>query len=587
MKKTTQQTLSFYWKHLKPVKLLATLNILGIIVGVIMAMTFPVLYKLIIDEMTMTENLQDSVSNLMWILGAILIVDAVATLAWRVSGYSASTLQPRVMANVADECFEVLHKHSFRFFNNNFTGSLVKKINRMSRAFEGIADQITFEFIPVLVRTSIAISVLFYLDVLLGSILLVWAIFFIIVNYIFSLYKLKHFDLPKVKADSAVTAQLADSITNHSNTKLFSNQEPEVKRFKLVTRDWYKKTKKSWFFSQHAELVQSILMIAVNITIFYFAIQLWADGKLTVGDFALIQYYLMELFRQLWDFGRNIRRFYEHLADAEEMTEILNLPVEVTDIKDANELIVNHGQIEFKNIGFSYEDDNQIMKKLSLKVKPSEKVALIGPSGGGKTTLTKLLLRLFDIQKGQVLIDGQDISQVTQESLRRNIALVPQDPVLFHRTLLENIRYGNMEASDEAVIAAAKMANCDDFIQTFPKGYKTYVGERGVKLSGGERQRIAIARAMLSNAKILILDEATSNLDSESEQLIQDALAKLTHNKTTLVIAHRLSTIVHMDRIIVLEKGKIREEGSHQTLIRTEGSLYKQLWSLQVEGYLN
>lgn len=587
MKTITKDTLSFYWKHVKLVKWLAFFNIVGVLLGVSFSMIFPVLYKFIIDEMSSATSVEAAFPTLMWILAAVAITDLLGTLSWRIAGYSASAMQPKVMASVADECFEVLHKHSFRFFNDNFTGSLVKKINRMSRSFEGIADQIAYEFIPLSLRSVIAISVLSYLDWRLGALLLVWAVLFIGVNYALSVYKLKHYDLPKVQADSKLTGQLADTITNHSNIKLFSNQSFENNMFKKVSGDWSKKATRSWFFSQHMEFVQAVTMVIINFIIFYTAIQLWRDGVLSVGDFALIQYYLMEIFRQLWDFGRNIRRFYEHLADAEEMTEVLSLPVEIKDLPGAKELVVQHGQIEFKKIKFAYEEDNTVMKELSLKIKPSEKVALIGPSGGGKTTITKILLRLFDVTQGQVLIDGQNIAEVTQESLRRSIALVPQDPVLFHRTLMENIRYGNLEASDEAVIAASKMANCHEFISKLPKGYHTHVGERGVKLSGGERQRVAIARAMLSNAKILILDEATSNLDSESEQLIQSALARLTHNKTTLVIAHRLSTIVNMDRIIVLEDGRIREEGSHQTLIHTEGSLYKQLWNLQVEGYLS
>lgn len=587
MKKATKATLRFYWKHLKKAKWLALSNLTGVLVGASMAMVFPVLYKLIIDEMTMSESVEASFPTLLWILGAVLVVDLISIAAWRVAGYSASAMQPKVMASVAEECFEVLHQHSFHFFNNNFTGSLVKKVNRMSRAFEGLADLVVFEFSPLVLRTMIAVGVLFYLNFWLGFILLLWTLLFLTLNYLFSLYKMKHFDLPKVEADSMMTAQLADTITNHSNIKLFSNHPFELQRFKNVSQDWREKTKKSWFFSQHGEAVQAVTMVIVNFILFYGAILLWRDGRLTAGDFALIQYYLMEIFSQLWHFGRNIRRFYENLADAEEMTEILMKPIEVKDKAGATALEVHSGKIEFKNVHFSYEKDNDIMGDLSLTIKPSEKVALIGPSGGGKTTITKLLLRLFDIQKGSILIDGQDISEVTQESLRKQIALVPQDPVLFHRSLMENIRYGNLEATDEMVIAAAKMANCHDFIQRFPKKYETFVGERGVKLSGGERQRIAIARAILSNAKILILDEATSNLDSESEQLIQEALERLTHNKTTLVIAHRLSTIVNMDRIIVLEDGGIREQGSHQELLHTEGSLYKQLWSLQVEGYLS
>ncbi|EKD93937.1 MAG: ABC transporter related protein [uncultured bacterium] len=238
-------------------------------------------------------------------------------------------------------------------------------------------------------------------------------------------------------------------------------------------------------------------------------------------------------------------------------------------------------------MSFGYESESGVIQKFSFKLNPSEKVALIGPSGGGKSTLTKLMLRLFDVDKGKILIDGQDISKVTQDSLRGQIALVPQDPILFHRSLEENIRYGRLEASAEEIRAAAHLAHCHEFIEQMPKKYATVVGERGVKLSGGERQRIAIARAILANSKILILDEATSSLDSESEKLIQDALKNLMKNKTTFVIAHRLSTIVSMDRILVLEEGKIVEEGSHRVLIRKKGGLYRKLWELQGGGYLN
>ncbi|OGJ43526.1 hypothetical protein A3J23_04225 [Candidatus Peregrinibacteria bacterium RIFCSPLOWO2_02_FULL_48_14] len=260
--------------------------------------------------------------------------------------------------------------------------------------------------------------------------------------------------------------------------------------------------------------------------------------------------------------------------------------------------------MEFEKVSFSYmeslhngfsvarprrvteEDESSVLRHFSFHVKPGERVAFIGPSGGGKTTIVKLLLRLFDVDKGRILIDGQDISKVTQDSLRVQIALVPQDPVLFHRSLMENIRYGRLDASNEEVVAAAKLAHADEFIRRFPKGYETHVGERGVKLSGGERQRVAIARALLANTRILILDEATSSLDSESEKLIKDALKVLMRGKTVFVIAHRLSTIIDMDRILVLEKGRIVEEGSHADLVGKEGGLYKKLWDLQVGGYL-
>lgn len=274
------------------------------------------------------------------------------------------------------------------------------------------------------------------------------------------------------------------------------------------------------------------------------------------------------------------------MADAEEMIEVLNTKYEVQDSKKAKKLSVVRGKIEFEKVRFSYDKTVKVINNLSLRIKSGERVALVGPSGGGKSTVTKLILRFFDIQRGKIFIDGQNIKSVTQDSLRSQISLVPQDPILFHRTLEENIKYGNQDATEQEVIAAAKLANCHEFIQKFPKKYDTYVGERGVKLSGGERQRVAIARAILANNPILILDEATSSLDSKSESEIQEALQNLMKNRTTLVIAHRLSTIMKMDRIIVFQDGKIAEQGTHADLVSNESGLYKKLWDLQSGGYV-
>jgi ATP-binding cassette subfamily B protein len=346
------------------------------------------------------------------------------------------------------------------------------------------------------------------------------------------------------------------------------------------------------------------LIAGVDVAVIYIGIQLWKGGNFTPGHFVLLQGYMLALYQQLFSFGRTLRHFYELFADANEMMEIIEKPIDVVDKPNAKNLKVPRGEVWFENVSFSYvkernsaEMDGEmltsdsvapdVIKGLSFHVKPSERIALIGPSGGGKTTIVKLLLRLFDIPRGKILIDGQDISRVKQDSLRANVALVPQDPVLFHRSLMENIRYGRPSATDKEVISAAKLAHCHEFISNFPAGYNTFVGERGVKLSGGERQRVAIARAILANTKILILDEATSSLDSESEKLIKDALNNLMKNKTVFVIAHRLSTVIDMDRILVLEKGKICEEGSHGELIQKEDGLYKKLWDLQVGGYLS
>lgn len=267
------------------------------------------------------------------------------------------------------------------------------------------------------------------------------------------------------------------------------------------------------------------------------------------------------------------------------MLEVLSTPHEITDVKNAKKIKIHNGEIEFKNVSFKYTKNNDVIQDLTFKIKPSEKVALIGPSGGGKSTITKLILRLFDTSQGDILIDNQNIRNFTQDSLRKQITLVPQDPVLFHRTLYENIAYGNPKATKDAVLIASKLAYCHDFIEKFPKKYDTLVGERGIKLSGGERQRIAIARAILTNSPILILDEATSSLDSESETLIQKALKNLLKNKTAIIIAHRLSTIQSVDRILVISKGKIKEQGSHSELLQKHGGTYQKLWNLQIGGY--
>jgi ATP-binding cassette subfamily B protein len=291
---------------------------------------------------------------------------------------------------------------------------------------------------------------------------------------------------------------------------------------------------------------------------------------------------------RLWQFGRIMRNINRAFGDAAEMTEILQLKSDVVDAKNPLDAKISRGRIEFKSVNFNYpesEERRPLFRNLNLVIKPGEKVGLVGHSGGGKTTVTRLILRYMDIDGGQILIDGQDIKLMAQKDLRQSIAYVAQEPMLFHRSLLENIRYGRPEATDKEVYAIAKMANIHDFIESLPAGYGTLVGERGVKLSGGQRQRVAIARAMLKNAPILVLDEATSALDSESEKLIQEALWKLMEGRTSIVIAHRLSTIQRMDRIVVLENGGIAEQGTHKELIHSNG-VYAQLWAHQSGGFL-
>jgi len=365
----------------------------------------------------------------------------------------------------------------------------------------------------------------------------------------------------------------------------FSGVEYERGIFGGVVALWRAATLRSWLVDGWTWGVINLFVLALQGGVFYGAILLWQRELLTVGDFVLIQSYLLGTFGQLTGLGYQLRRFYDSFAEAGEMVAILETPHEIRDRKSAKPIAVTEGEVWFDNVNFYFNKLKPVLRDFNLTIKGGERVALVGPSGAGKSTITKLLLRLYDLPEGEIKIDKQNIAKVTQESLRNATAFVPQEPILFHRTLMENIRYGRRDATDEEVIAAAKKAHCHEFISGLAQGYNTHVGERGIKLSGGERQRVAIARAILKDAPILVLDEATSSLDSESEALIQDALETLMEGKTVIVIAHRLSTIMKMDRIVVMEQGRVIAQGTHLQLIRERG-LYQKLWSIQAGGFL-
>ena len=369
------------------------------------------------------------------------------------------------------------------------------------------------------------------------------------------------------------------------NIKLFTNYEGENERFAKVTDEQFRLRKKTWDLGNIGDLIQAALMISAEFLVMYIAVKAWSTGELSVGDIVLLQAYLVRIFDKLWNAGKNIQRVYEAIADANEMTQLLLTPHEVQDAPNAGQLHITKGAIDFAGVSFGYQRDVQVVRDLNLHIAPGERLALIGPSGGGKSTVVRLLFRFHDLNAGKILIDGQNIAGVTQDSLRQALSLVPQDPILFHRSLMENIRYAKPSATSEEVVRAAKLANAHEFISSFRQGYETFVGERGIKLSVGERQRVAIARAILKDAPILVLDEATSSLDSESEMLIQDALKKLMQSRTTIVIAHRLSTIMQMDRIVVVENGKIIEEGKHEELLKVQQGVYQKLWGIQAGGF--
>ncbi|OGY88827.1 MAG: hypothetical protein A3B30_02870 [Candidatus Komeilibacteria bacterium RIFCSPLOWO2_01_FULL_52_15] len=585
MKYKTKKTFQIFYAHVRRYRLSVVLVFFTICVASALDLIVPLLYRELINVIAGETQVVSVQNAAVGLLIAILGFYLVAWVFWRIASFASVHLQTRVMTDLANRCFQYIHRHSTSFFNSTFVGSLVRRVGRFSRAFETIADIILWDLTGIIVSIVMVASVLAYRNRYLGLAILVWIIIYVSANYLFSRYKLK-LDTARSMQDSRVTGVLADTITNQQNIKFFTGYRNEVDNFAHETDTLRKMRFKAWSVENVFEAGQILLMIFMEVGVMYLAFRLWLRGIITVGDFVLIQSYLFSVITRLWNVGRMIRRFYEALAEAEEMTEILDTPHEITDAKSTHVLQVSDGRIEFRSVSFSYQKTRRVLSDITFVIAPRERLAIVGSSGSGKSTVVNLLLRNYDVESGKIFIDGENIRSVTLDSLWKNISVVSQDAILFHRSIIENIRYGKPDATDAEVAAAAQLAQAHDFITRFPDGYETYVGERGIKLSGGERQRIAIARAILKNAPILVLDEATSSLDSESEHLIQKALAALMKNKTVIVIAHRLSTIMQMDRILVIADGKIVEEGSHQELAARKIGIYKSLWERQVGGFI-
>ncbi len=587
MKNNTKETLHIFWKYLKDHKILSFLLFISIVAASAANTIVPIYFKKFFDILSSNQYGKDTLAtSLNKILLVIFLLEFARIIIWRIVDAINNRLQPSIIANLSDLCFSKLHKHSFSYFNNNFVGSLVKRVNWFTRAFENIMDQVVWSFVPLVSNLIIIIVVLGLKNIYFGLGVLSYIILFSIINWSLTKYKLKY-DIKRSEAETKSTAILADTVTNNHNVKLFVGYNREILTFHNAIELVRKLRTFTWNLDMIFNGVQALLGMILELGLVYFGISMWKKNILTIGDFVMIQAYAGIIINQTWGFGRMIRNIYSSLADAEEMTVLLNTPIEIQDVPNAKELRVTSGKIEFIDVGFNYNETRQIISNLNLTIPANQKVALVGSSGSGKTTIIKLLMRMHDLTDGRILIDGQNIAEVTQESLWKNISLVPQDPILFHRTLIDNIRYSKPEATDEEVVQAAKLARCHEFISELPEKYNTYVGERGIKLSGGERQRVAIARAILRNAPILVLDEATSSLDSESEAMIQEALATLMKKKTVIVIAHRLSTIMEMDRIVVIDKGKIIEDGAHHELLKNINGTYNNLWKIQAGGFIS
>ncbi len=581
-----RSVLTVYWDTAREYKYALFGLFICIVFTGSLALITPLFYKQLFDMIVTAKDLPGTAPHLVIILFYILAANSINWVFNRTASYFDTYFHSRMTARVRQKSFDYLLKHSYTFFANTFGGALVQKTNRLAKSFERILDRLLWDLTNLLVRIIGITAALWYFNRTIALVFISWITAFIFLHFFLSHWKLKY-DVIRAAKDSHTTAVLADAITNHTAIQIFTGFIHESKRYRDVTEDYAKSSRTSSYIGNTIDAIQASFFVLVEFFILYLAISYWKQGILTLGTIVLIQSYLGIIIGRLWDLGRVVRDIYESVGDAKEMVALLELPHEIKDAPEAPLLRVPQGKIEFKNVSFKFHQKRDVIRNITLTIKPGEKIALIGPSGAGKSTLIRLLFRFYETGSGEIRIDGQNIAQVKQDSLRSHLSLVPQDPVLFHRTLLDNIRYGKKDAKPADVRKAAHYAHCDDFIDHLPKQYETYVGERGIKLSGGERQRIAIARAMLKNAPILVLDEATSSLDSHSEMLIQDALEKLMQGKTTIVIAHRLSTIRKMDRIIVLDKGRIIEEGTHVRLLKKNSSLYRKLWSLQSQGFVN
>jgi len=583
------QTLKIYWRHAIRYWPMVLLSAIGVATLLICELASPFFYKRFFDLLAIDpihRAARGTLTSLYHAIAYIAVVSFLSWAGWRACILGANYFESRAMKDLTDGCFAYLQNHSHRFFTDNFAGALVKRVNRFASGFEVIADQCVFSTGQTAIRIVLVVGILFWRNWTIGLVFLLWTVVFVAFNFYFARWKLK-FDLARAELDTRVTARLADTITNAVNLKLFAGIDREAGQFEDITSEHQRARLRTWNLGWFSESIQGISIRALEIIILVMAVAYWLKGILTLGDFVLLRSYLYQLTDNVRQVGQDIRKIYEAMADANEMTAILLTPHEVVDAVPPAALTVPRGVVEFRNVRFAYSPgSNVVLRDFSLTTAAGERVGIVGPSGGGKSTILKLLVRLYDIQGGAILIDGRNIAEISQASLHRNIAYVPQDPILFHRTLMENIRYSRPAASDAEVLRAAKLAHCHEFIAGFPEGYRTLVGERGVKLSGGERQRVAIARAILMDAPILILDEATSSLDSESERYIQDSLAGLVMGRTVIAVAHRLSTIRKMDRIVVVKDGEIVEEGSHDLLVKIENGVYQELWSLQSSGLL-
>ncbi|WP_048648814.1 ABC transporter ATP-binding protein [Nitratireductor soli] len=491
-------------------------------------------------------------------------------------------LTMKMMVDIAADAFAHVQRFSTEWHANSFAGSTVRKVTRGMWALDLLNDTILVALLPSAVMLIGSTILLGWYWPMMGVIIATGTVIYVVMTVALSLFYVAPAASLANGWDTRLGGALADAISCNSVVKAFGAEAREDGRLAGVTAKWSGRTRRAWMRGTYNGTGQGVTLLVLRAAVIGFAVLLWTRGQASAGDITFVLTAFFVLQGYLRDVGMHVRNVQRSVNEMEELVDIQAEPVGVEDKPGAKPATIGAGRIDFENVTFHYGGhDEPLYKDFPVSIPAGQRVGLVGHSGSGKTTFVKLIQRLYDLTDGQILIDGQNIADVAQASLRSQIAIVQQEPILFHRSLAENIAYARPGASQAEIEHAASLASADDFIRRLPKGYGTLVGERGVKLSGGERQRVAIARAFLADAPILILDEATSSLDSESEVLIQQAMERLMVGRTTLVIAHRLSTVRALDRLLVFDKGQIVEEGDHAALIRLEGGIYRRLFERQ------
>ena len=518
-------------------------------------------------------------------LGGLTLLGLTSVLGRRVAFVGITRLTVRIMADIARTAFAKVQRLSADWHANNFAGSTVRRLTRGMWAVDMLDDTLLLMLLPevcVLAGTTVVLALRWPL---MGLLLGVCAIGFAVVSSVMTLFYVAPSARLANRWDTRMGAALADAVTCNAVVKAFGAERREDARLDRVLGRWSQRTTRTWLRGTNSGNLQNLCLVGLRVLMVGAVLWLWWHGRAGAGDVAYVLTMVFLVQGYLRDIGQQISVVQRSVNEMEELVALYREPAGVQDRPHAPPIRIARGALRFERVSFRYRGQSApLFRALDIDIPAGSRVALVGPSGSGKTSLTKLLQRLYDVDAGRILIDGQDIARVAQESLRAQIALVPQEPLLFHRSLAENIGYARPDATLAQIETAAALANASGFIDRLPKGYATLVGERGVKLSGGERQRIAIARAFLADARVLILDEATSSLDSESEALVQDAMQRLMVGRTVMVVAHRLSTVISLDRILVFSRGQLVEDGSHAALLRRPDGLYRRLFDRQALG---